>query len=257
MKKTILILGDSWGVPDYTTAFQRRKDQFQFSIEDHVENRLRDYGYKVINCSLNGQNNLKTLKLAQMYMDGEACLLEPVKDYIHNDKIMTPHSNAIIRDDSIKKIDVILWFHTALFRNDTQQGLTYKENLENIADEIYKKYSDFFKEQDAKAFIIGGQGPCITEILKKYIDPYFYIEDWRSDLVGQKLPEFNAFGSWDFIKNHIRLTDQEITYFDHVEQLYRDTMIKSNKFFDGCHPGKEAHSWLAKTIHKSLMEDYL
>lgn len=256
MKKTILMIGDSWGVPDYTRAFEKRQDHMQFRLNHHIENLLRDRGYKVINCSLNGQSNTRSIELAEMYMDGKTCMLEPVRDYVHNHIVSTPYSKPVVKDDNTK-IDLVLWFHTALFRDHTAKDLSYKENLHNIANTVYEKYSRFVKKIKAKSAVIGGQGPVITEVLKKYIEPDFYIEDWRSQLVNQNLPEFNSFGSWDYIKTHIVLSKDEISYFDEIDQLYRNVMLKSNMFFDGYHPGKEAHASLAKTIHKLLETDYI
>jgi len=210
----ILIIGDSWGVPNYYDTIRGAKP------EEHTEFRLRNLGYTVFNHSINGASN-------QRSMDSVDFSVLPL-------------------------IDWIVWFHTECFRHNFDPNKSIYENLIHESHETYKHAQKFFSKTNSKLIAIGGQaviGPTIREIFNKYITPDYLIEDWRSEILGEDMPECYtvngipwATGSKDTPEEkYILLETQDIVF---------NAMIKSDKFPDDCHPGAEAHAELTLRLHQ-------
>ena len=79
----ILIIGDSWGVPNYP-PYDLNLQHYGDPPETHTEFLLRAQGYKVTNCSIDASGNLKTILAGIKYAETES-------------------------------VDWIIWFHTEMF----------------------------------------------------------------------------------------------------------------------------------------------
>ena len=103
-KKTILIIGDSWGIPDYKISVPNCT---VLAPKEHTEYRLRNLGYNVINCSIIASSMLATISKAKELLNKERNL----------------------------KIDWIIWFHTESIR-DVNTSYLFTKWL--TLDEIHK-----------------------------------------------------------------------------------------------------------------------
>ena len=237
--KTILIIGDSWGVPNYEGP------QHGDDPDTHTEYRLRQLGYKVYNCAINGGSNCRSIDLARAYLNGEKITLEPVNLNNTYHKNNEPGYIDVVNP----KIDWIVWFHTEVFRGRYYKPWkTIDENILNAHND-YKNAADFFSTLNAKVAIIGGQAPVLTDILSLYIKPDFMIEDWRSDIIGKKLPPIYTFTHVEWIEK----SPDTIEYKNNLlakHKIIMDAMRDSKDFPDNCHPGSEAHKSLTNKLHE-------
>lgn len=238
--KNILIIGDSWGVPNYAGP------NWGDEPYEHLEYQLRNLGYIVHNCSINGSPNSSSIDLAKAYLNGNEVNLEPIS--IVNNYV---EAGQLTRINQVNlKIDWVVWFHTEFFR---ESYCEYNQKIDDhvifLANKVYQYAANFFKTLDARLAIIGGQSPVKTDILKKYIDPDFLIEDWRSELVGKKLPELYTLTKVEWIENSSDSLEYKIELLKKHKEVI-DAMQGHRYFPDGCHPGKLAHQMLATRLHQ-------
>jgi hypothetical protein len=211
MRKIILI-GDSWGVPNYFGSPG-------ILAEQHTEYLLKNLGYDVINFSLNGNGNDKSISLAIDYID--------------------QGNNA----------DWIIWFHTEMLRERHLIDISAKYKISNLIQEIsyyiYKKFKILKEKSNAKTLIIGGQAPVLDTC-----NSYDYIiKDWRSDICKQILPQIHSLTHLDLIENkNCCDTIEEKTILLNQHKTIFDAMEKSKHFPDNCHPGVTPHKDLSKFI---------
>jgi hypothetical protein len=241
--KTILMIGDSWGVPNYEGP------KCGAEPHEHTENRLKKFGYKVYNCSVNGGSNIDTINLAKKFLSGRSTILEPIS--LQNKLYPEGIAYTIDKDFSI---DVIVWFHTEFFRGpDIDYRIPINENIKLLAHNDYKYVSEFFSQYpSAKKIVIGGQSPVITDILFQYINPDYLIADWRSEIVEQKLPEVHTLSRpKDWVDRSIDDIEFKIDLLGKHKILF-DAMYHSADFPDNCHPGGKAHEVLSNRIHSIL-----
>lgn len=232
----ILIMGDSWGVPEYTSRLLHKSpnpiEPF-YSEPYHTEQFLRDLGYEVHNASHGGISNTTAIR----------------------------NAIAKIANNSLKP-DYIIWFHTALFRDFKHYSAkvsllnTYAQSVEQLADHVYKDMSIFLKmNKNSKLIAIGGQAPLVKNVFDKYITPFFRIDDWRSEILNEKLPEFQAYGSESMISTWNWHPDVNAKLMS-ISELYTVKMagdITDNPLFpDSCHPGKKPHQDLTQKIHNAI-----
>jgi hypothetical protein len=219
-----LILGCSWGVPNYS-------GQLGDPVETHTEFLLQTAGHNVINCCINGGSNLSSLKRAKLYLARK--------------KISRPayptYDNKIQLNDTNIKIDWTIWFQTEFLR-DEKIVQTRKNLLETIAQKTYLDYQDFFKSIGTKVALIGGNSdlhPCY----KKYLDPDFVIESWSSNILGQEPTRFDP-------------NDPELE-FKFIDNELRLQKLKSNSilFPDKSHPGAIAHAKLVEKILECVTKE--
>lgn len=250
--KQILIMGDSWGVPEYSlTPGELLSDptnvvrpKFWLDAEPnytdgiyHTDQYLRGLGYDVYNSAQGGISNVQAIRRAI------SC--------IKNEKLNP---------------DLIIWFHTALFRDyqhfQWQISLlkSYEQAVDDLAEAVYGKMANFLKENNDIPFIaVGGQAPLVKHVFDKYLNPFFRVDDWRSEILQEKLPEFQAFGSepmlhsWTWhpetIKKLLSISD---LYRDKMTALSNSAQIEDPLFPDGCHPGRTPHYELTKKIHDAI-----
>lgn len=239
MSKTILIIGDSWGVPNYEGP--KAGDV----PTAHTEYRLRDLGYTVYNCAINGGHISLSTSLARDYLSGKECTLEP-RNLIHFPEL---NNKPTTIDDIDPKIDWIVWFHTECLRADHNPNWSLQENVEHGYRRDYYIVKQFLDELKCKIAVIGGQSPVKTDILKNYINPDFIIEDWRSEIIGKKLPEVHwiTHSFWidrsnDNVENKLKYTNMSITVMD--------AMKEHPDFIDNCHPAGIPHMNLTNRLHQ-------
>ena len=222
----ILIIGDSWGVPNYPPEYYGLKDRRHIGDppETHTEFLLRAQGHRVTNCAINASGNYRSI-------------LEGLK-----------HAGQ-------HRVDWIIWFHTEMLR-DSHLGQRDRrpymiQNLtEEIAVEVYQLFRDLQIKAGAKAAIIGGQAPVLDNFY--HITSADWVKtDWRSEILGQSLPVVHSLCTphliesslcRDSIEDRIRLLDQH--------RLILDAMAASPDFPDLCHPGREPHRKLVEWILK-------
>lgn len=243
----ILIVGDSWGVPNYIL------ENFPtYRPEDHLEFHLKKLGHSVYNYSLNGNSNKRTMESVDF-----------TKRHLGDDCNLVPHAylptwmNPVGHPESLPmKIDWTIWFHTEVFRDGFDAKKTFHQNLVEKSHEVYSYARTFFEKTNSKLAVIGGQaaiGPSVRDIFYSYIKPDFIIEDWRSEIVGKPLPEcytvssLNGAFSWalqgiDRVEEKERLVD--------AQEVVIQAMEDCEDFADNAHPAGPPNEKLAHLLHE-------
>ena len=218
-----LIVGCSWGVPNYS-------GQYGDPPDTHTEFLLKANGHGVINCAANGASNLQSLDRANLYLAGKSIRHPAFPEF----------KTRLQLEDTDIKIDWVVWFQTAFLRDD-QSVLPSDTLIKDIAQLTYSRYQAFFKKLGAKVALIGGNSdlhPCY----KDYVNPDFVVKSWRSMILGQDPVEFDLDDpelEFKFIDNEVRL-----------QNLKND-----NKFFpDNHHPGAIAHADLVEELLKCAIK---
>lgn len=244
--KTILILGDSWGVPNYY-------GKPGVPHHCHTEYLLRNLGYKVYNCSINGGGNIETIIRAKEFVKGTP-IEHPGRKY------RTTKHRTITIDEVNPNIDWILWFHTEFFRDEFYSNMLLEDLLSITAKNQYKMMADFKESLNSKIAVIGGQCPVRDEIFD-FFQPDFIIKDWRSEIVEIKLPLVFTLAANSFINRRTPGKNWIDAIADNIETKTKilddhlfifDVMQNSPDFPDGCHPGKEPHKKLVDRLDPIL-----
>lgn len=241
MSKTILMIGDSWGVPNYQRSRNPNDNPYE-----HTEYILRNLGYNVYNCCLNGGFITLSIRLAKRFLSGEPCILEPKSRGLPNPNCVNFEKQKIQTIDKANpKIDWLICFHTECLRAHHHPHFSLQQNIEKGYHRDYLAIKNFADTLQCKVAIIGGQSPVIAYILKEYINPEFLIVDWRSEIVGKKLPEVHWLGNSFWIEHSNDPTSKKIEYIDMANTVL-DSMLAHPDFIDNIHP--------AGYVHKSLVE---
>jgi hypothetical protein len=266
--KTILIIGDSWGVPNY-------QGPPGSPPETHTEYRLRELGYTVYNCAINGGSNGKSTNLASKFLSGDltglesTCLINKLwPEGIPSKMAREPEGFRALRDGQVRrpwpsgvdkdlKIDVIIWFHTEFMRGEYKfdfVNTSIEQNIIHGAQHDYTIVRDFLNERPhAKLVVIGGQSPVITDILYQYLTPDLVIQDWRSELLNMPLPTVHT-----LVKPELWVEPSRVDTMDYKlkvledHKIILDAMQNSDLFPDNCHPGGNAHEQLTTRLHKQF-----
>lgn len=247
--KTVLILGDSWGVPNYEGPACGAEPH------EHTEYRLRELGYKVYNCAMNAYSNYKSLELAKTYLSGQVVQLAPhwLNNTFH--KIKPPE-----RIDKVDpKIDLIVWFHTESMRFHFDPNKTVQENLVDGYALEYAAFSKFFNQYpNSKIAIIGGQAPIYEPLFHNYVKRYdLLIEDWRSEIIGRPLsPVYWCCKPEEWVHRSTDSKENKIIMLDQLKDTF-DAMRDSPDFIDNCHPAGRPHKELTDRLHKLMKIDAL
>lgn len=248
MSKTVLIIGDSWGVPNYS------KDWPNQSHLDHTEFKLVEKGYNVLNFSLNGGSNIESIEYAKHILLNKP-LPESLKSSVNGKRDLYNISGDLkfipVPEFNGRKIDWIVWFHTESIR---EIGFSYSNSYCKVNElhvlfshAIYRAFASLVKLcPKVKTAIIGGQAP-IDDILYQYHQPNFIIEDWRSEIVGKKLPKVHTLSRVDLVDSSFDNKDDKLQILNNHSLIY-DAMSNTSQFFDRCHPGKP-HIELANKLH--------
>jgi len=233
--KTILIIGDSWGVPNYF-------GEPGVDSKYHTEYLLRDLGYKVYNCALNGAGNLRSLENAKKFLKGES---------IPHPAGRPPYHSQII-DIINPKIDWVIWFHTEFFRDGIlNKDWSLESNLHNHASIQYNAVKEFVESINSKLAVIGGQCPLRNEFFE-ILNADFIIEDWRHDIMNIQFPKVYTLSLQnDWLDQVKESTDSKLKILDDHKFIY-DSLSKSEDFPDGGHPGIRPHNDLVKKLENIL-----
>jgi hypothetical protein len=219
----ILIIGDSWSVPNY-------RDPNGDPKETHSEFLLKNLGHTVHNCGMNGGSNFGTLDRAKVYLSG--------KEIGHPAHLP---NQGMIRTDQ-EKIDLVIWFHTEPYRDIhliSPTNKTIDQQLHEICGIIYREYKDFLDSLNAKIAVIGGCSD-IHDTLYEYITPDFCWPSWQKKLLGIGSMGFNLSSGTTPTENDIQLLDNSLKVIQ--------AMMESSYFPDNCHPGKQAHKELVEAL---------
>lgn len=242
-----MIIGDSWGVPNYppTNYINNRIDkikkispntQIEFQHlgdppETHIEYLLKNAGNNVINLSKNGGSNLEAIRLA--------------KDYLENHNI---------------KIDWLIWFHSESLRDKDEilisknTKFSIPELAKDLAVLAYKEFSKLLNSTKSQAIVIGGQAPVFIKEFRNHIGGIdLLIEDWHSDIHGIKLPFTHAVCHLNLFENPncIDSVEDKNKMLDDIDLILK-LDYESEDFPDNAHPGKRAHALLFEQFNKLL-----
>lgn len=245
------MIGDSWGVPNYSSDWKN------CSYEVHTEHQLVKKGYKVFNYSLNGGSMLETIEYAihsiqnkKMPIFLEGAIKEKRNTYNKGEGI----KEMPVPDYRGQKIDWIVWFHTEAVRDQTYPQLNPYLTLEElhtlgstVAYRAFKKLVGLLP--GVKTAVIGGQAP-IDKLFFKHHKPTFAIEDWRSEIVGNKLPRVYTLANIDLLDSCYTDKDTKIQLMKDHQTVF-DAMMNTDLFFDRCHPGIP-HIALAERLHQAF-----
>jgi hypothetical protein len=252
------MIGDSWGVPNYSCAFNTLP-------EVHTEYRLRKLGYNVFNYSLNGGSMIETIEYARHAITKTPIGSDP---YLHNGITRKRNTYATEPDQYAEipipryqgqKIDWIVWFHTEALR-DINLSTTYlhrflpiQEMHEICSKAAYKAFSLLVETigTHVKTAIIGGQSP-VNKCLYDYHKPTFIIEDWKKELLGYELP-------FSYITSNLAMIEQSPNSIEEKLQMLENNKIILDAlsynyriFFDNCHAGGDAHGELTQKLHNLI-----
>ena len=212
----ICIVGDSWGTHAGWPTHLRR-------THVHLQARLEKAGHRVKNFSIPGGSNGSSIHKATKY-------------YTAN---------------SAKMPKYVIWFHTESLRDRQQEDKTAEFTIGDLlrqkALRNYELFNELLVLTGARDLIIGGQAPVITELLLH--DPYYLLEDWRSELLGTPSTMthticnsdlFERPGCKDSAETITRMLEDNIRIID----LCKDSVL----FPDNAHPGGTAHKSLFEKI---------
>ena len=220
----ILILGCSFGVPNYYDTHPTGMKKH------HTEFLLRDKGHVVYNCSQNASSNLQTLERAKQYLSG----LPICHPAFHQNAPTDQYVDQFIECKNTKPLDLIIWFHTELSRDNVP------------AKTVYSKFTEFFSTHNAKVAVIGGAGDVLPEFLTMYT-PDFFIPSWRRLILGKDVPLSNTLSGANSIDNSsLSLTEKLKIVEDNLTLI--ELVKNSPHFFDERHPGAWPHQDLVDRL---------
>ena len=212
----ICIVGDSWGTHTGWPTHLRR-------THTHLQARLEKAGHRVKNFSIPGGSNGSSIHKATKY-------------YTAN---------------SAKMPKYMIWFHTESLR-DREDGFNDREfNIADLTKEKatlnYKQFKALIELTGAKDLIIGGQAPVIPELLEH--QPYYLLEDWRSELLGTPSVMTHSICHTDLLESQ-KCKDDAETLTKMIEDNIRILdMCRASRYFpDDAHPGSDAHRSLFEKI---------
>ncbi len=223
----ILILGCSWGVPNYV-----EHDVKTWTPDAHIHTMLKDQGHNVINLSLYGSSNLRQVFRFHSWYQGRAITEFDFGEY------KLPFCS----------IDLVIWFKTSVYR-DWPENIPKNPTLfKGLVNETYKRIANVLGILDEPKFVaIGGVGPLLPSYTE-YFTPDLVIEDWRSDILGIDFPKNHYWGGVGetFALDYKNLSEEEQKEISDVYQIMSES--PRNNFPDDCHPGLNPHKNLFQTI---------
>lgn len=225
----IILAGDSWAYPNYTS-------EHGDPPETHLFYLLNKVGHYVVNCSQNGVSNF--------------IALQHIVDFFNGHQVpYSPHYKTPIYNG--ETFDFIIWFNTSPLR-DT-------DSLRFSEVEYYKELNHRLTQvsQYAKIIAIGG-----CAMLNPLIDKslfHYYIQDWKSEIVKEQLPEAIWFGAMklnpeDFHKWLLARRLESTKVLVEEAKVVIHALSQSADFPDNGHPGKKPHAELLKRLTKDVFE---
>ena len=210
----ILILGDSWGIPNYFGPPG-------VDAKYHVEFLLKDLGHIVYNCANNGGSNLASFESA----------------------------NRLLKSLPIQ-VDLMIWFHTESLRDrnlfNHDEKFYIDEIIQNSCKIIYGEFEKRKQTTKSKTFVVGGQAKLVDSFYQ-ITGADYVIPDWRSLIFNRPFPVVHTLCHLDLIeKSSDSLEFKNNLLKDHETIL--DYMKQSSCFPDACHPGILPHRELVERI---------
>jgi hypothetical protein len=244
----IVIIGDSWGAPNYSTDLSFPA---YAPPKVHTEYRLRNLGYNVFNFSITGGTMIDTIEYAMYTLKNQEV---PIR-IIHR---LLPQQFESMPKIRAENVDWIVWFHTEAIRDQLLDHIAKYVKLEEhhtFSSHLgYRAFAELVKLcPQAKTAVIGGQA-IIDPILYQYHKPNFVIEDWRSEIVGKKLPRCISLGRLEYINTFYDSNEEKLKTFDVHTQIF-DAMNNADLFFDRCHPGSKPHELLTQRLHEVFSQN--
>jgi len=215
----IVLVGDSWGVPNYYGPPG-------VAPEYHTEFILRNLGYDVVNFSINGGSNYKSLSDLHFH---------------------------ILQGNTV---DWIIWFHTDMIKDhnlvDLNKSFTTKNLITEISEKVYNKWNQVVSDAQAKAIVIGASAELLDNF-DRFVKPNHTIQDWRSEIVGKKLPLAYAHHYLDILehKNNEDTIEDKLAIVD-AKTAIVEAMGDTELFPDRSHPGIEPHKKLSEFIKQCI-----
>ena len=221
----ILIAGDSWANANYYGPPGPPP-------ETHLHYLLEAEGHEVVCVAVNGGNNFGNIDQATDWFNGD----EINNNWPYNPPLFDNH-----------EFDYIIWFHTSPYRDCVSENVYCPEINVFDPDTYYPLLNQRIREEftsRAKVIAIGG---CVK--LSPHIDKslfHYYIEDWKSDIVGVELPE----GMWWGICGWENPTVQDVEEAEEISKY----VYHNDDFPDGGHPGIRPHAELLQRLKSEVFE---
>ncbi len=213
----ILILGDSWGVPNYCGPPG-------VGPEFHTEYLLKNLGHTVYNFAINGGSNLESINRA--------------KEFLSQTEIA---------------LDWIFWFHTESLRDrhliDATRSFYIDDVVDRVSRKIYTEFERLRSHTAARSLVIGGQAQLLDSF-DTIVNADIVIHDWKSKIFARSLPVVHTICHLDLIdKSSDSLEYKNSLLAKH--KILLDLMSASDDFPDNCHPGIRPHRELVELMWHS------
>jgi len=220
----IAIVGDSWGTPYLEDELREG-----YTFLGHSQQLFRDLGYSVMNFSRRGCSNYLPF---QLYSEVEFAA------------------------------NYTVWFHTELSRDipfKFKPPYTWKidKALKEISQDIYPLAKRILDEKNTKLILVEGQAPLWDpKKTLKLLEPWKFIPDWRSALIGQQMPYTHMVSNYKMLEWK-ECRDGKQRRLEEAGACLKilEAMKQSKLFPDDAHPGDAAHKQLVETIHNWIRED--
>lgn len=231
----ILIVGDSWSKPDGYTEPQC--NPYQETEKFPIEYYLIKKGHTVYNRGEGGRGNLNALKLADYFL------------------------KTSYRLDL--KIDLIIFFNTDLSRDRIPvfPDHNYPSSLAKVTRELYNENLKWFQKirshYKGKWAIIGGNSPVVDIKDFEWVD--FIVDDWRSEILGYKLPVSQWLYDYPFLEANLKHlgVEEVMEEANKIELIWETVKSRRDLFPDASHPNYVCHENLADKILKHFEKDNL
>jgi len=222
--RDVLIIGDSWGVPNYPPEYYGLRDRQHIGDppETHTEFLLTAQGHRVKNCAINASGNYRSI------LEG-------------------------LRHAEQHRVDWIVWFHTEMLRDShldqrDRRPYTIDQLRDYIAVRVYVLFEQLRLRTGARVALIGGQAP-VLDSFHDLSRADWIIKDWRSEILGVELPCVHSICTPNLIDTDLCLNpiSDRIRVLDQHKQIL-DAMAASPDFPDRCHPGRGPHRKLVEEL---------
>jgi len=213
----IIIIGDSWAVPNYITP------QPGWRARNHLSELLVDDGHSVLNMGQNGGSNIYSFQRLERQYEG----FKEFNNWEHN--------------------DYCIWYHTSMIRDAYEvigkwrASKCSNERLHAAADMSYAQIKQILQNLDIKNLIVmEGYSPIVEPEFSKHLSPLHVVKNLRAHITGQQLP--NPFGVGESVyAENLKVSNAELElHINQVEQV-QNAMAHSRMFPDYCHPDDRAN----------------
>lgn len=222
----MLVIGDSWGAPPDTD----QEIQGRYTAQGHISSRLRDLGYMVENRAIRGAGNLESWQQARKFTTAE--------------------------------MDWCLWFHTELgrdwFREQHPHKWHWETKIQQVSRRVYAEIREHLDYLRPKKGLILVEGQTTRQLpwFYEYLQPQILIEDWRSELLGQRCDVNQIFGELisqpRFLDSCLDSAELKNQWLDQTTAALDMMAQHPDLFPDRCHPGDYAMAELTLRLKKII-----